>query len=75
MNNNSTQMNPILIWIERTGNRLPDPVFIFLYLTLALIAMSVVFQYIGLSAFHPTQRDAAGQFWPAGHCVNEIFYG
>ena len=27
----------VLGWIERTGNRLPDPVFIFFYLLAALV--------------------------------------
>ena len=29
-------------FIERTGNRLPDPVFIFVYLIVILLAISVV---------------------------------
>ncbi len=60
MNNNLAQMNPFLRWIERTGNRLPDPVFIFLYLTLLLIVISVIFQFFELSALHPTKIDANG---------------
>ena len=47
-------------WVERTGNRLPDPVFIFFYLILILMAVSVVLQLLGASAVHPTQVDAAG---------------
>ena len=27
-------------WVERTGNKLPDPVFIFFYLMAALIVVS-----------------------------------
>lgn len=50
----------VLGWIERTGNRLPDPVFIFLYLIAALVVASVVASLAGYSALHPTQRDAAG---------------
>ncbi|MCP5320664.1 MAG: AbgT family transporter [Pseudomonadales bacterium] len=50
----------VLGWIERTGNRLPDPVFIFLYLIAALIAVSVVASSVGLSALHPSQHDASG---------------
>ena len=37
-------------WVERTGNRLPDPVFIFFYLILALVAISVVVAFFGGSA-------------------------
>ena len=45
----------VLGWIERTGNRLPDPVFIFFYLIVALVAVSVVAALAGYSAPHPTQ--------------------
>ncbi len=46
----------ILGWIERTGNRLPDPVFIFFYLILVLILVSIVAALAGYSALHPTQK-------------------
>ena len=32
----------ILGWVERTGNKLPDPVFIFFYLIIALVIVSIV---------------------------------
>ena len=50
----------ILGWIERGGNRLPDPVVIFLYCILIVIAISVVAAATGAFALHPTQVDAAG---------------
>ncbi len=50
----------ILGWIERGGNRLPDPVVIFLYCILAVIAISVIAAVTGTYALHPTQVDAAG---------------
>ncbi|MDT8428925.1 MAG: AbgT family transporter [Pseudomonadales bacterium] len=50
----------ILAWIERTGNRLPDPVFIFLWLILAIVLLSVVAALAGLSVAHPTQQLADG---------------
>ncbi|WP_375204380.1 AbgT family transporter [Hyphococcus sp.] len=46
-------------WVERTGNRLPDPVFIFFYLIIALVAVSILAAVAGLSVPHPTQKDAA----------------
>ncbi|MEO1167550.1 MAG: AbgT family transporter [Pseudomonadota bacterium] len=49
----------ILAWIERTGNRLPDPVFIFFYLILILIALSVLAALTSWSAAHPTEIDDA----------------
>ncbi len=50
----------ILGWIERTGNRLPDPVFIFFYLIFALMIISVITHYLGVSAEHPTKKNADG---------------
>ena len=41
-------------WVERTGNRLPDPVFIFFYLILALVVISIIASLAGVSAVHPT---------------------
>jgi len=37
-------------WVERTGNKLPDPVFIFFYLILVLVVISVVVAMLGGSA-------------------------
>ncbi len=50
----------ILAWIERGGNRLPDPVVIFLYGILAMIMISVLAAATGTFALHPTQVDAVG---------------
>ncbi|WND02762.1 AbgT family transporter [Temperatibacter marinus] len=50
----------ILGWIERTGNRLPDPVFLFLWLILFLVIASVLLSSMGVSALHPTIKDSAG---------------
>jgi aminobenzoyl-glutamate transport protein len=50
----------ILGWIERTGNRLPDPVFIFFWLIGFLIVISVIASAFGYSAPHPTELDEAG---------------
>ena len=49
-----------LAWVERTGNKLPDPVILFFYLILGLIGISVVCDLLNVSAFHPTQKDASG---------------
>ncbi|MAS85868.1 MAG: hypothetical protein CL953_08500 [Erythrobacteraceae bacterium] len=48
-------------WVERTGNRLPDPVFIFFYLIIALVVVSVICAMAGVSAIHPTSvEDTSG---------------
>ncbi len=43
--------------IERAGNKLPDPVFLFLYFILALMVVSVLADLAGLTASHPTEID------------------
>ena len=55
-----TTQKGFLGWVERTGNRLPDPVFIFLYLIGFLIIVSVICNLLGVSANHPTKVDASG---------------
>ncbi|MEX1032626.1 MAG: AbgT family transporter [Cellvibrionaceae bacterium] len=60
MAQDSQDLKGILGWVERTGNRLPDPVFIFFWLILFLIIVSVVAAFAGLAAPHPTQADASG---------------
>jgi aminobenzoyl-glutamate transport protein len=50
-----------LAWVERTGNRLPDPVFLFLYLIIGLVAVSLLAKWLGWSAQHPTQVGPDGQ--------------
>lgn len=39
--------------VERLGDRLPDPVFIFAWLVLALVIASVICAALGVSAVHP----------------------
>ncbi|WP_373491998.1 AbgT family transporter [Parasphingorhabdus sp.] len=52
------QSSGIFGWIERTGNKLPDPVFLFFYLILFVIALSVVAEFFGWSAVHPIEVNA-----------------
>lgn len=42
-------------FVERTGNALPDPVFIFFYLIFALVVISILAAVFSVSAEHPTQ--------------------
>ncbi len=50
----------LLGWIERVGNRLPDPVFLFLYLVGGLVVLSLVAAGLGWSALHPTSVGEDG---------------
>jgi len=50
----------ILGLIERTGNRLPDPVFIFLYLIIVMVVVSQIAAWASLSVDHPTRLGADG---------------
>jgi len=49
----------VLGWIERKGNQLPDPVFLFFWFILFLIVVSVIASLTGVSAAHPTEIDPA----------------
>lgn len=50
----------LLAWIERSGNKLPDPVFIFVWCIIGIIIASIVASFWGISAFHPTSVDING---------------
>jgi aminobenzoyl-glutamate transport protein len=50
----------ILGWIERTGNALPDPVFIFLWLILGLAIISAIAAAMGMQVLHPVAKDDTG---------------
>ena len=53
------EIKGFLGWIEKSGNKLPDPVFLFLWLILGLVVISVIASLTGLSAAHPTAIDPA----------------
>jgi len=48
-NNDVASRKGFLSWVERTGNALPDPVFLFFYLILGLIVLSVLAALFGLN--------------------------
>ncbi|GGH03042.1 aminobenzoyl-glutamate transporter [Glycocaulis albus] len=50
----------ILGWIEKTGNKLPDPVIIFAYLIGILIVVSVITDWMGVSVEHPVRVNEDG---------------
>lgn len=47
-------------FVERTGNKLPDPVFLFFYLILGLVVISVICVATGVFAYHPTLVNEDG---------------
>ncbi len=49
--------NRVLNGIERVGNKLPDPVFLFLWLIGALVVLSLVGAGLGWSAVNPVTGD------------------
>lgn len=53
----TAQQRGFLGWVERSGNKLPDPVFLFFWLIAGLIAISVIAGLLGWSATHPTEVD------------------
>jgi aminobenzoyl-glutamate transport protein len=55
-----TDRKGFLAWVERTGNRLPDPVFIFIYLIGGLVLFSMIAAATGMSALHPTEIGKDG---------------
>jgi len=58
--NAASSRKGFLGWVERTGNRLPDPVFLFFYLIILLILVSLACALFGVSAVHPTQVNEDG---------------
>ncbi|MFN3835550.1 MAG: AbgT family transporter [Glycocaulis sp.] len=50
----------ILGWIEKTGNKLPDPVIIFAYLIGILIIVSVITDFLNVSVEHPVRVNEDG---------------
>ena len=52
----TSRQSGILARIERAGNRLPDPAFIFIWLMLVVVAISVLASFFGVQAVHPTQQ-------------------
>ncbi len=46
-------MERFLDWIERTGNRLPHPFWIFFYLSCFVLVLSLILGLVGVSVTHP----------------------
>lgn len=63
----------ILGWVERTGNRLPDPVTIFVILIATVITISVFAAAAGLQSTHPvTGETIAAQSLLSGDNIRRL---
>lgn len=50
-------MEKFLGWIERTGNRLPHPFWLFFYLTSFVLVCSLVLDVLGVAVTHPVTKE------------------
>jgi len=50
-------VNRALIFIEKVGNKLPDPITLFFYLSVAVIVISAIANLANLSAVNPTSKE------------------
>lgn len=46
----SSEQKGFLGWVEKTGNKLPDPVFLFMYFIIALVIISIIASLFGANA-------------------------
>lgn len=66
----------VLNAVERIGNKLPDPVFLFLWLIAALIALSMVGAGLGWSAVNPVTGDTlAAESLLSPENLEQLFIG
>lgn len=47
-----------LDWVERTGNRLPHPFILFVYLTIGIMVLSALLSIAGVSAINPASGES-----------------
>ncbi len=50
-------VNRALVFIEKVGNKLPDPITLFFYLSVAVIVISAIANLTNLSALNPTTKE------------------
>jgi aminobenzoyl-glutamate transport protein len=76
MSEAATPGRGVLGWIERVGNRLPDPVFIFVWLIGALVLLSLVGAALGWSAVNPVTNEAlTAKSLLSPENLNQLFVG
>ncbi|MGB3508823.1 MAG: AbgT family transporter [Microcoleaceae cyanobacterium] len=50
-------VNKALIFIEKVGNKLPDPITLFFYLCVAVIVISAIASWTNISVVHPVTKE------------------
>lgn len=74
-------MQSLLNAVERAGNRLPNPTWLFIYLCGLIVLISVITEALGLSASHPVDQrvfeakslfSQAGLQWALTHTVRNF---
>ena len=66
----------VLNTVEKIGNRLPDPVFLFLWLILGLVVLSLIGSGLGWSAVNPVTGDTlAAQSLLSGENLERLIIG
>lgn len=54
---NNTRFDRMLDKIEKVGNKIPEPMVLFLWLCIIVIVLSFILSKIGFSAVHPVTKD------------------
>ncbi len=74
MPQNNNLVYKLLDKVERAGNRLPDPITLFVILTFGILLVSWVFNAMGVSAVHPADgKIIAVDSLLSGHNIKRIF--
>ncbi len=49
--------NRFLSWVERTGNKLPHPFLLFVYLAVVVMVVSALLNYLGVNTYNPKTSE------------------
>jgi aminobenzoyl-glutamate transport protein len=50
-------MEKFLTWVEKTGNRLPHPFWMFVYMGVLVLVLSLILGLLGFSVVHPVSNE------------------
>ncbi|GAB7195240.1 hypothetical protein OS31_12350 [Dickeya oryzae] len=51
------QQGGLFLWVERVGNKIPNPFLLFVYLIVLLMVASALFSWCGITATNPANGD------------------